>query len=109
MPISIEERNRRWKAEGRQLPFEKKVVPMYYGSEWTTALEVAMERTQNLCQRCQKARALQVHHIIPVTSFENPNDAHYQDNLLPVCLPCHKQIHKEMKIVARKNKLNITT
>ena len=108
MPLKVEERNRRWEAEGRQLPFEKKVTQFYYGSEWTKALEIAMESAQHLCQRCKKERAVQVHHIIPVKSFENPNDAHYQENLLPVCCLCHKQIHREMKKNAWRKKHGFT-
>jgi hypothetical protein len=37
-------------------------------------------------------RALDVHHIKPVSSFVNANDANYIENLVSLCHDCHMLI-----------------
>jgi len=80
----------------------------YYGSGWGKANQMAMDAVNEICQKCG-ARAVCVHHIIPLSSFENPNDAHYPENLLPVCFSCHAKIHQEMRKGLPKKKYNKTS
>jgi hypothetical protein len=47
-----------------------------------------------LCQRCEVpqselGRALDVHHIKPVSSFVNVNDANFIENVVSLCHDCH--------------------
>jgi 5-methylcytosine-specific restriction endonuclease McrA len=65
--------------------------PEYYGSEWRAARRAARKRDGKCCRRCGKmtSRALDVHHIVPVGSFKNPNDAHFLSNLVCLCHRCH--------------------
>lgn len=53
----------------------------------------AMKRAGWTCQRCGKARATQVHHLRypPWGTFD------VIENLLPVCYPCHCEIHGKEK------------
>lgn len=53
----------------------------------------AMRRAKYRCQRCKKARATQVHHLRypPWGTFD------VIENLLPVCYPCHCEIHGKEK------------
>lgn len=46
------------------------------------------------CSLCG-GRADQVHHIIPLTdeNVTNPEISLNQENLMPVCLDCHNQLH----------------
>lgn len=65
--------------------------PKYYGPDWRPARLVARRRDNYTCRRCGKhtKRAPDVHHIKPVSSFENVNDANYLENLVCLCHTCH--------------------
>lgn len=63
----------------------------YYGPDWRPVRRAARERDK-VCRRCGTppgTRQLDVHHIIPVGSFPNRNDANTMDNVVAVCHPCH--------------------
>lgn len=65
--------------------------PKYYGSDWREVRRAVRERDK-VCRRCgtpPNTRQLDVHHIIPVGSFPNRNDAHTMNNVVGVCHPCH--------------------
>lgn len=52
-----------------------------YTGEWWSVREAALERDSRQCQRCGTVaeapnRSLDVHHIVPVRTFDDPQDAH---------------------------------
>lgn len=55
-----------------------------------------------LCERCLEMGIVrqmrEVHHIIPI-DIERPNEGliYGWDNLMSVCISCHKEIHVELK------------
>lgn len=65
----------------------------YYGTEWPDARDKIRLKDDNTCQICgftADERFIPVHHIIPVREFmPEPNDAHYEENLVQVCRECH--------------------
>ncbi len=63
----------------------------YYGPAWRSARRAARKRDGKACRRCGKVqtRALDVHHVQPVGSFADRNDAHFLDNLVCLCHRCH--------------------
>lgn len=64
----------------------------YYGPDWRAIRRQARRRDNNECRRCgatANGRELDVHHIKPVSSFENPNDANTLENVVTLCKPCH--------------------
>ena len=65
--------------------------PRYYGPDWRAMRRAARSRDGHICRRCgtKPERRPDVHHIRPVSSFENPNEAHTLDNLVTLCHPCH--------------------
>lgn len=66
----------------------------YYGSEWEEAREVIRERDENICQVCEETSEnwMPVHHIIPVREFDDPNEAHFEENMVQVCRSCHMTV-----------------
>lgn len=68
--------------------------PEYYGPDWRPLQRRARKADGYQCQRCgvlQKAlgKALDVHHIKPVSSFLQVNDANYIENVVSLCHDCH--------------------
>jgi 5-methylcytosine-specific restriction endonuclease McrA len=71
--------------------------PDYYGPDWRPLQRLARKLDSYLCQRCdvpqeELGRALDVHHIKPVSSFVSANDANYIENLVSLCHDCHMLI-----------------
>lgn len=72
-----------------------------YGPGWRRAKRAALERDGRECVLCGKTKAdlgrnPDVHHIVPVRAFlETPvtteRDAHYPDNLVSLCITCHRR------------------
>lgn len=65
-----------------------------YGEEWYAARRKALDRDNHTCQDCGQSQSeldkrLHVHHIQPVRTFENVNDAHELRNLVTLCITCH--------------------
>lgn len=70
---------------------------MGYGATWIPMREKVRERDENTCQLCgdgekENGRKPAVHHIKPVRSFDDPNDAHFMENLVQVCQACHAEL-----------------
>lgn len=68
--------------------------PEYYGPDWRPLQRRARKADGYQCQRCgvlQKdlGRALDVHHIKPVSSFSQTIDANYIENVVSLCHDCH--------------------
>lgn len=72
----------------------------YSTKEWRIAREKALERDSWECLDCGMSneehksvfgRAIEVHHIKRVESFDNVEDAHFLDNLATLCRPHHRE------------------
>jgi len=68
--------------------------PDYYGADWRPLQRLARKRDGYLCQRCEVpqsalGRALDVHHIRPVSAFPNVNDANFIENVVSLSHACH--------------------
>lgn len=69
--------------------------PKYYGKDWRPLQRAARLRDKNTCRRCgsvQTTRKADVHHIKPVSSFQNVNDANTLDNVICLCHKCHMRV-----------------
>ena len=65
-----------------------------YGKKWYAARRKALERDNHTCQDCGKhadelERNPHVHHIKPVRTFDNVDNAHELNNLVVLCGSCH--------------------
>jgi 5-methylcytosine-specific restriction endonuclease McrA len=70
-----------------------------YGQSWCRIRRKRREKDNYTCQRCGETkeeigRNPDVHHIIPVREFDNPEDAHYIDNLVSLCRSCHRLVEE---------------
>lgn len=89
----------RWKGGG----------DLYYGPNWQRQRRARLEFDDYTCQRCGRTelhsnkefgRGLSVHHCKPVRAFHNETgDIDWErvnslDNLVTLCLPCHRKIEK---------------
>lgn len=81
----------------------------YYGPQWDEQREKALRRDQYRCQDCgiiepdhrQKwDTGLNVHHIIPYRKFHSDSKAHELENLITLCLSCHKVAEHDSKVIA---------
>lgn len=70
----------------------------YYGENWWSQRKQAVEEADGKCRVCgctndshidEYGFGLDVHHIIPIAKFDEPEDANYVENLAPLCRPCH--------------------
>ncbi|WP_123538875.1 HNH endonuclease [Halosimplex salinum] len=65
-----------------------------YNGNWVYARKQARERDSFECQLCgvhesEFERELDVHHIIRVADFDDPQQAHTLENLVTLCRSCH--------------------
>lgn len=74
-----------------------------YGSEWIQARRKAKERDGYQCMNCgmnneehnnEFNKDLEVHHIQPVRTFDDYSNAHVLDNLITLCVKCHRTIER---------------
>lgn len=70
----------------------------YYGSNWKEQRKKALHRDRFMCQHCgltnqehvdQFGHGLNVHHIIPIQEFDEPEEANFPLNLITLCKECH--------------------
>lgn len=73
----------------------------YYGENWHETRRIVLRRDQYRCQQCgvtepehrrEHSFGLDVHHIEPLSSFENPEEANQMENLIALCRRCHNGI-----------------
>lgn len=79
---------------GRKNPNWKGGYEPYYGENWLEQRRKALERDGHTCQSCGHApsdddRDLDVHHIRPLRTFDDLEDANALDNLVSLCRSCH--------------------
>jgi len=67
--------------------------PTYYGPDWRKIRKAARTRDGHQCRRCAApsppGKFHDVHHLAPVSLFENPNDANTMANVVTLCHSCH--------------------
>ena len=92
-----------------------KIQSLYYGPDWNEKSRQARTRDKYICQICNATRAnnnnraLTVHHIIPFSDFKyipnvnnNYKEANNLQNLITVCLRCHRLIENNVTISEAK-------
>lgn len=67
-----------------------------YGQNWNEIAKGIREKYNRECWSCgvdesELFRKLDVHHIKPRREFDNVDEANTEDNLIPLCLPCHQK------------------
>lgn len=70
-----------------------------YGETWFRMRRKVRDRDENECQVCgldeaELNKKPAVHHIKPVRSFDEPDDAHFLENMVQVCQPCHMKVEQ---------------
>lgn len=69
----------------------------YHGG-WSKIREEVKNRDGNRCVFCGHSQGqLHVHHKIPLRMFETPDKANRKENLITLCVPCHKKEEKTLK------------
>ena len=68
----------------------------YFGN-WCRARKKTLERDGHRCQICERGpddlgQKPDVHHIEPLRTFEDPQEAHYLANLVALCRACHQRV-----------------
>lgn len=68
-----------------------------YGGEWGTIRKRVLIFYEKRCQKCDSNITLKdcnIHHIIPIKYFdEQIHIANSIENLIPLCIDCHKDVH----------------
>ncbi|MFC4407091.1 HNH endonuclease [Haloarchaeobius iranensis] len=69
--------------------------PSDYSGSWYPVKRAALERDDHECQSCGRTRTdmgrePDVHHIVPVREFDDPQDAHTIENVICLCRSCHR-------------------
>lgn len=89
---------------GENHPAWKGGEDRYYGPFWPEARRMALRRDQYRCQRCgitdpehieERGRGLHVHHIKPVRTFDDHEEANDLGNLISLCTGCHSAVEWE--------------
>jgi 5-methylcytosine-specific restriction endonuclease McrA/uncharacterized C2H2 Zn-finger protein len=88
-----------WQSEnwtGEDAPAWKGGYSDYYGYSWKTRRKDIQERDKNICQNCgyDSDETLDVHHVVPVRTFDDYNDAHFDENMYQLCKDCHLKLEK---------------
>ena len=85
----------------RKLNNKRPLFPDYsqfYGPTWKEVQAAAMVRSKGKCEICKRRKARQVHHVLPIRYFVNSEDAHFLENTLALCIPCHQEEHRKIKV-----------
>jgi len=65
-----------------------------YTGDWYRVRRQALDRDGHTCQHCGKGREEigrepDVHHVTPIRTYDDPQDAHSLDNVVALCRCCH--------------------
>lgn len=77
-----------------------------YGNNWHRVKQEVLERDNHECQLCGSKARLEVHHIIPIRLFsaeEKETKGNDKNNLIVLCLACHRVEHYILKQNELKN------
>ena len=69
---------------------ENRYLQHLKSEEWRVRRQLVLRRARNLCEKCGKRRARQVHHL----TYERLGDEKLED-LEAVCAPCHHSYHPD--------------
>lgn len=74
-----------------------------YVGRWQSVKREALERDDHACRRCGKTRAEigkepDVHHLIPVRAFDDPQEAHRLLNVVCLCPSCHSTVEHQAEV-----------
>jgi len=77
--------------------YEGERPPNVYNGGWYSVRHGALDRDDHECQRCGLSREEigqepDVHHIEPIRTFDDPQDAHTLDNVITLCRMCHRNV-----------------
>lgn len=70
--------------------FYKKLQTRLRRPSWKKLRQTILERDKYLCQRCKKTKARDVHHL----TYDRLGHE-LQSDLMSVCRPCHRKIHRK--------------
>lgn len=71
-----------------------------YGEEWLSIREKVRQRDGGECQICHASKSElgqwpDVHHIEPVNSFDDPDEANFPGNLISLCSSFHGKVEQD--------------
>ncbi len=94
-PWNKGENNGMYGKTGRDNPAWRGGGEDYYGESWVELRRNARKRDNYECQNCGKReesidRELDVHHIKPRRKFDNVENANYMENVITLCMSCHR-------------------
>ena len=69
--------------------FINKIAPLW----WSNARKVALERTNNKCEKCGASEKIEVHHKEHLIGNYHNNPLNRQENLQVLCRDCHEKVH----------------
>jgi len=77
--------------------YEGERPPNVYNGDWLSVRNAALERDTHECQICGKPKEdighePDVHHIEPIRTFDDPQDAHEITNVITLCRRCHRNV-----------------
>jgi len=90
---------------GEDNPNWKDGRPDYYGSNWREMREKTLQRDNHQCMKCGDSgedESLHVHHIKPIRTFDEPENANFLDNLVSLCVSCHHEMERKPERVQRR-------
>lgn len=71
--------------------------PNRYGSRWARIRERFVKKHDYTCMVCgernEEKYGLEVHHVVPINEFFDPEDGNVETNLMVLCKTCHKEKH----------------
>lgn len=70
-----------------------------YGQQWWRVRREALERDEYTCQNCgasssELGQNPDVHHVVRVRDFEEPQQAHVLENVVSLCRSCHRNVEE---------------
>jgi hypothetical protein len=97
------ERNGMYGRRGAEVPnWKGGVTPerqaLYSSEEWAVASAEVWRRDRGICQRCGKQRGKRAHHIHHIISFAVPEERSNVENLVLLCIQCHRWVHSKANI-----------
>lgn len=87
----------------------------YNKGNWTTVRKKVRKSRPNKCKKCgmkeeqhydKYDRDLDVHHIKPLKTFDDPNKANNTTNLVVVCKSCHQEL-EQLSILEQERELGL--
>lgn len=97
---------------GEDNPYWRGGYESEYGPQWPHVRQNVIERDDATCQWCGVSqeqhyrlygRDVDVHHVLPVRTFTEPDDAHYAENLVTLCQICHLSFWEGTRIHPTKS------